>query len=242
MSDPQTGAEDATPSPREQADDVTGLALIGAVARRSLPHIIEATVAPAVLFYVCLEVFGLGAAFVVALAWSFGAIARRLVTRSPIPPLLVLASLGLTVRTIAAVASHSSFVYFIQPVLGTAAMGLVFVGSVVVGRPLIARLAHDFCPLNQEVRIRPGVVGLFRRLTLLWALVNFATAATNFVLLRSMSVSTFVATKTLAGWAITVSAVVLTVAAALRTARQEGLLDGGHGHALVAALAVPTAR
>jgi hypothetical protein len=227
---------------RDPADDVTRLAVLGAVARRGLPHILEATVVPAVLFYLALEVLGLGAAFVVALAWSFGAIGRRLATRRAVPPLLVLASLGLTIRTIAAVASNSSFVYFIQPVLGTAAMGLVFVGSVVVGRPLIARLAHDFCPLTQDVVIRPGVVGLFRRLTLLWAFVNFATAATNFAMLQSMSVSSFVAAKTLAGWAITVSAVALTVTDAVRTARREGLLEGGRGHALVAAMAAPTAR
>ena len=241
MPEPEAVGVDPTP-PTHQRADVSRLTVLRAVARRGLPHIIEATVVPAVLFYLSLELLGLGAAFVAALAWSFGAIARRLVTRRPVPPLLVLASLGLAIRTIAAVASHSSFVYFIQPVLGTAAVGLVFVGSVVVGRPVIARLAHDFCPLSPEMAIRPGVIGLFRQLTLLWAVVNFATASVNFALLRSMSVSSFVAAKTLSGWAITVSAVVLTVAAAVRTAHREGLLHGSQGHALVAALADPAVR
>jgi len=228
-------ADDATRA--DPVPGVTRLAVLAAVARRILPQIIEATVAPAVLFYVFLELFGLGAAFVVALVWSFGAIGRRLATRCPVTPLLVLASVGLTIRTVAAVASHSSFVYFIQPVMGTAVMGLVFLGSVVVGRPLIARMAHGFCPLTHDVLQRPGVVSLFQRLTILWAGVNFVTAATNFAMLQSMSVSSFVAAKTLSGWVITVSAVVVTVAASVRTARREGLLDGGVESHLMSALA-----
>ena len=237
MADNQTiAADDAIGA--DPVQSVTRTAVLAAVARRGLPQIVEATVAPAILFYLFLELFGLGAAFVVALVWSFGAIGRRLVTRSTVPPLLVLASIGLTIRTIAAVASHSSFVYFIQPVLGTAAMGLVFVGSVVIGRPLIARLAHGFCPLTHDVVQRPGVVALFRRLTILWAGVHFTTAATNFAMLESMSVGSFVAAKTLTGWAITVSAVVLTVAASVKTARREGLLDGGVGSDLMLALAL----
>jgi intracellular septation protein A len=219
------------------AAEVTRAEVLLAVARRGLPHIVEATVAPAVLFFVCLELFGLGAAFIAALGWSHGAVLRRWVMRQPVPPLLVLASLGLTVRTIAAVASNSSFVYFIQPVLGTAAMALVFVGSIVVGRPLIARMAHDFCPLSPEVVARPGVALLFRRLTILWAGVNLVTASTNLVMLQTMSLNSFVAAKTLTGWGVTTSAVVLTVADSVRTARREGLLDGDRGHALVGALA-----
>jgi len=91
---------------------------------------------------------------------------------------------------------------------------------------------------SDDVVQRPGVVFLFQRLTILWAGVNFATAATNFAMLQSMSVSSFVAAKTLSGWAITVSAVIITVAASVRTARSEGLLDGGVGSDLMVALAV----
>jgi hypothetical protein len=218
------------------------LAVLTAVGRRGLPHIVEATVVPAVLFYAFLTLWGVGAAFTVALVWSFGAIVRRLLTGRHVPPLLVLASVGLTVRTIVAVASGSTFVYFLQPALTTLTMGAVFLGSVWVGKPLIARLSHDFCPLTPEIAGRPGVVSLFKALTYLWAGVNFATAATNLVLLETLSLNTFVAVKTVSGWGITVAAVVITVSASVRTARCEGLVGPGSGGALLAALATPPSR
>jgi intracellular septation protein A len=215
------------------------LAVLGAVARRGLPHIIEATVVPAVLFYVALVVFGIGAAFAVALIWSFGAIARRLLMGRRVPPLLLLASVGLTVRTVIAVASGSTFVYFLQPALTTMTMGAVFLGSIAIGKPLIARFAHDFCPLAPEVAGRDGVVRLFRSLTYLWAGVNFLTALTNLVLLEALSLESFVAAKTVSGWGITVAAVALTVNASIRTARCEGLVGEGSSGALMAALMSP---
>ena len=54
--------------------------------------------------------------------------------------------------------------------------------SVVIGRPLIARFADDFCPLTPDVQCRPAIVQLYRRLTYLWAGVNAITAATSLTL------------------------------------------------------------
>ena len=72
------------------------------------------------------------------------------------PGLLILATLGITVRTIVYLLSNNDFVYFVQPILRTTLTGLVFAGSVAVGRPLIARFAGDFCPLSPDVSVRPG--------------------------------------------------------------------------------------
>ena len=63
------------------------------------------------------------------------------------------------------------------------ALGIVVLGSVLIGRPLISRLAHDFCPIDPEVLLRPAVVQLFVGLTLLWAGVHLLTAATTFGML-----------------------------------------------------------
>jgi hypothetical protein len=195
-----------------------------AVARRAGPHLIEATVIPAVLFYLCLTLAGVGAAFVAALGWSYGAVARRLLWRQAIPPILILSVIGLTVRTLLAVASGSTFVYFFQPVLGTLAMAGVFLISIVVGRPLIGRLACEFWPVAPEVAARPAVKRLFRRLTVLWAGVNLATATTTLILLLCLPLATFVAVKQISGLAITAAGIASTVSLSLRTARLEGLI------------------
>jgi len=206
-----------------QPTELSKRAVLLAIIRRSGFHLIEATVVPALLFYGLLVAFGLGWAYVGALSWSYAALARRWIGREPVPPILVLGVIGITVRTLVAVVSHSSFVYFFQPVLGTVAMGLVFLASVAIRRPLIGRLAGEFWPVTPEVAGRPAIRRLFRRLTLLWAAVNLATAAVTMGLLLSLPLATFLAAKQVSGLVLTSGAVFLTVSLSLRTARLEGL-------------------
>jgi intracellular septation protein A len=195
-----------------------------AVARRGLPSVVEATVVPAVLFLVVAKVASTPVAMAVVLAWASCAILRRLVRHQRIPALLLLATLGLTVRTTVGLISGSVFAYFLQPVATTVALAGVFLGSVVIGRPVVARLAHDFCPLAPEVARRPAVARLFVGLTLLWTGVHLLTAAATLGMLVSMPVPTFVILKTIGCLAITVAAIVVTVWWAMRTARSEDLV------------------
>jgi hypothetical protein len=210
---------DADASPPE----LSKRGVCSAVIRRAGPHLIEATVVPAVLFYSALLAFGLGAAYAAAVGWSYAALLRHLVRRRPVPPILVLGVIGLTVRTLVAIVSGSSFLYFFQPILGTVAMGCVFLLSICIGRPMIASLAGEFWPITAEEAARPGVVRLFRHLTLLWAGVNLATAALTMTLLVSLPLGAFLAAKQLSGLAVTASAVFLTVSMSLATARREGM-------------------
>ena len=75
----------------------------------------------------------------------------------------------------------------------------VFFGSVLVGRPIVNRLARDFCPLTDEAASRHGVLRLFRNLTLFWSLVLLTHATLMLSLLLTLSTDNFVATKTMAG-------------------------------------------
>ena len=204
--------------------DFSKLSIIAAVARRSGPHLIEATVIPALLFYGCLLALGLGAAYIAALGWSYAALGRRIVNRGPIPPILVLGVLGITIKTVVAAVSQSSFLYFFQPVLVTVGLGLVFLVSVGVGRPLIGKLANEFWPIPPEVAVRPGVLRLFRDLTLLWAGFNFLSAAVTLTLLLCLPLTAFVAVKQLSGYAMTAATILLTVSLSLAAARREGLV------------------
>lgn len=199
------------------------VSVVKAVTKRLVPYLIEATLIPTVLFYVSLLLFGLKWAFVAALGWTYAAVARRIVGRRPIPALLLLACLGITVRTVVYLMSGNAFVYFMQPILRTVGTAFVFAMSVVIGRPLIARFAGDFCPLTPDVQDRPAIVQLFRRLTYLWAAVNLAAALVTFTLLITVPTPVFVGTATVAAWIITCTGVVLTVSDAVRTARAEGL-------------------
>jgi hypothetical protein len=202
---------------------VTHRSVLLTIARRSLPQLAEATVIPAVLFYVVLLAVGAGAAMIVVLCWTYGALARRVVHGVRPPGILLLATFGLTCRTVVGVVSGSTFAYFVQPVATAVMLAAVFAGSVAMGRPLVGRLANDFCPLAPDVACRPAVTRLFAGLTLLWALVHLLTAAATLTMLITMPVAPFVAAKTATCMAITVGGVVVTVAWSIRTARREHL-------------------
>lgn len=199
------------------------LSVIRAVGKRLVPYLIEATVIPTVLFYAFLVTFELKWALVAALGWSYTAVVRRLVTKQPIPGLVVLATLGISVRTTIYLLSDNSFVYFFQPIARTVLTAVLFAISVLMGRPLIARFACDFCPLSADVQSRPAILRLFRRLTYLWAAVNAVMAAVSLTLLLTVPVPVFVAGATASAWVITCAGIVLTVSESVRTAHSEGL-------------------
>jgi hypothetical protein len=201
--------------------------ILRAVARKGLPNIIEATIIPAILFYVLVVTVSGTAAIIAAMAWATVAVLRRVVVRQRIPSILLLGTLGLVVRTVVGLLSGSMFFYFVQPLATAVALGFLFLGSVLVGRPLISRLAHDFCPIAPEVLLRPAVVRLFVGLTVLWAGVHLLTAATTFGMLVSMPVATFVLVKTVTSMSITAAAIALTVSWSIRIARRENLVFGG---------------
>jgi hypothetical protein len=197
--------------------------VLGTVARRSFPSVAEATLFPAALFYVCVTQFGPTVAMIAALSWSYGAVARRVVFGRRVPAILALATLGLTARTALGLMS-GTFIYLLQPVVTTLALAAAFLASLCVGRPIISRLAHDFCPLSPEIASRPSVMRLFSRLTLLWAGVHLLSAVATFSLLISLSTPTFVLVKTALSIVITCGGVALTIAWAVRTAAAENLV------------------
>jgi hypothetical protein len=228
-----TSTDGSAPKPRSMLVDATGAGhsarrmskvhVLGVIGRRSLPSIVEATLFPAILFYVCLVQWGAGVAMIAVLAWSYGAVVRRLVLGGRIPAILTLAVLGLTVRTLFGLV-NGTFLYFMQPVVTTVALAAAFLFSLCWGRPIIARLAEDFCPLSPEIASRSSIERLFSRLTMLWAGVHLFSAATTFALLMSVSTATFVLLKTVVSLGITCSAIVLTVSWAIRTAHSENLV------------------
>ncbi len=142
---------------------VSKLSVFFAVVARSAPRLIEASLIPSALFYCCLVFVGIGAAYAAAVLWLYAAVASRLVRHRPVPPLLVLGAIGITVRTTVAIASGSTFFYFAQPVLGSLVVGCVFLVSIAVGRPMVQALALEFWPLTPDMLAHPAVGRLLRQ-------------------------------------------------------------------------------
>jgi hypothetical protein len=198
--------------------------VLAAVARRGLPGIIEASVVPAFVFLGVSHAFGARAAMLAVLAWGYSVMLVRAARGRRVPAVLVLAMAGLTVKTLVGVLTGSTFAYFAQPIATTVGLAALFVGSVLVGRPLVARVAHDFCPLAPEVAARPAVTRLFAGLTLLWGAAQLLNAGATLGMLLSLPTTVFVVAKPVASLLISAVAVTVTVWWALRTAHREALV------------------
>ena len=194
-----------------------------ALARHAIPHVVESSIIPLVVFYGTLRLIGVWGGLVAALVWSYTAILRRLVTRRRVPGLLALGAAGLTARTIVAALSGSVFIYFLQPTLTAVAVAGVFLISVPAGRPLAERLAADFCPLPDHFRARPPVRRFFARITILWALVQLTNSGVSIWLLLTQPVATYVLARTLLSWGLTIGAIVASTLYFRRSMRRHGI-------------------
>jgi intracellular septation protein A len=197
---------------------------LGAIMRHLGVSILMANVIPSVLFYLCLVAGNVWTALIAALIWCYGSMAWRWSTRRRTSGLLLLTVVGLTAKTVLAVASHSTFLYFLQPAITDWAVAAMFLLSLKTARPVVARLAGDFFPMSEDVATRPRIQRLFWQLTLFWAGICLAKAVITVWLLESLPLVTFVAMKEVAVLAMILMGTAVTVTAAVRVARSEGLL------------------
>jgi len=194
------------------------------VLRHLALSLLWANVIPGVLFYCCMAVGNVWTALVAALVWCYGAMVWRVSTRRRTSGLLWLTAAGLTVKTALTLATGSTFLYFVQPAVNDATVGLLFLVSLATARPVVARLAGDFFPMTEDVARRPRIQQLFWRLTLIWAFICLVKAVATLWLLNSMPLMTFVEVKTVLTPAIATLGALATVVIAFRVARREGLL------------------
>lgn len=197
---------------------------LGAVVRRVSLSLLVACAVPATLFYTCFRLDGVWTAIVVALGWSYGAIAWRALTGRRPSGLLLLTALLLTARTVIALAAGSTFLYFLQPIISDAVVATAFLASLATARPMVARLAGDFYPMDDELHLRPRIRRLFSTLTVLWAALCLTKAALTLWLLESTSLQTFVLVKSISALSINMLAAGATIGLAVLVARKEGLL------------------
>ena len=133
----------------------------------------------------------------------------------------------LTGRTAIALAANSTFLYFLQPVISDVVVGTAFLLSLASARPMVARLAGDFYPMDHELSLRPRIQRLFKGLTLMWATLCITKAVFVLWLLHSQSMETFVLVQGLSVVTFNVLATAVTIAAAVLVAQKEGLLPPG---------------
>jgi ABC-type sugar transport system permease subunit len=148
---------------------------------------------------------------------------RRILRKERVSGMLLLSLVLVSMRTFVAFATGSAFVYFIQPTMGTFLVAVVFLATAVAGRPLVERLAHDFCPIDPDLLKRDFLRRFFLRVSWLWAVVLTTQAGFVLLLLLRTSIRAFVIERTVVSSVLVAGGVVLSVLWFVRAMRQHGI-------------------
>jgi intracellular septation protein A len=192
-------------------DDTVHLPPLRDLALRAVPRLFEAVLIPTALFLLLLNTAGVSAAIVGGFVWTMSVIVVRRSLGRRIPTMVLVGVGVLLVRTLLSLATGSSFLYFLQPTLGTGTIGLVMLGSALLGRPLVLRLARDFCPLPADTMGDPHLRRFFVGISFFWGVTQLLNAAVTLWLLVSLSVSTYVVTRTAMSWSLTIVGIGISV-------------------------------
>jgi intracellular septation protein A len=218
---------------------VIDLPSVPALLGRAVRVFAESTVIPLGLFWLLLRFTSVTWAVVTALAWSYTCVIRRLLAGERVPGMLLLGSMLVTARAVVTLLTHSTFVYFLQPTLGTFLVAGLFLVSVPLGRPLTEKLAHDFCPLPERLLENVRFQRFLLRISLLWGLVFVTNGTATLWLLLNKSVGDFLVAKSIASAGLTGSAIVASVLWFHWSLRHEGVVLRWGADAAVPA---PTSR
>lgn len=180
-------------------------------------------VGPFVIFYLVLLIAGFRGALLAGLAWSYAVVVTRLIRRERPSATLLLGGALLTVRTVISFVTGSALVYFAQPTAGTCAVALLFLGSAVIRKPFIERLARDYCPLDPDLVARPAVRRFFVRVSLLWAFVLLSSAGFVMWLLLTSSLHAFVVERTAVTTGLTALGIGFSILWFVWTMRRDGV-------------------
>src|SRR5688572_21454554 len=162
------------------------------------PRFIRDAVGPVLVFYVGWKTLGLVAGILAATALTTGTfIWERRHGRTGIG-----ASIGLTIAIVQAATgllSGSARWYFAPAVIANTLGGVVFLGSVVIGRPLAAVFATENYPFSPEVKASATFRRVFARISLVWAAYLLGRGVLRLLMLVYSSVEAFLAVSIATG-------------------------------------------
>src|SRR6478752_6719584 len=198
------GAVDVPPVPRFRS-----------VFIRGLPGFAREGIVPIAVFYVGLTTSGLLLGVLLSTLWA--AVAYAYERRRGADGLLVRLSLAFVlVQAAIGLAADSATVYLAQPVLANAVFGLVYLGSVVVGRPLMGAIAMAWYPFPDEVRRSQTFKRTFEFESVVWGTYLLARSSIRLAVLLKGSLGAFFVVNLVTGFPVTFALVAWSVWYAIR--------------------------
>lgn len=182
------------------------------ILRQVLTRVFLVSLLPMGVFYASLSLFGLRPAALATATLYYGGLIARLVRRKPVLAAALFTAGFLALRIVVVFWTGSAFLYFIQPVIGTVAVATIFAASALAGRPVLDRLAHDFCPFSDELSRQLRQARFFTWLSAVWATTYCVNAVGTVWLLTNASLNGFIVIKAVLGPLITLAAAVTSYA------------------------------
>lgn len=199
------------------------------LAWRGFRHLLEAALVPAGLFYLLFWLTGFSGAVVAGLCWSVAAVGYRIARRKPLPAVLLITTAILAGRTVVGLLTGSVMIYFLQPTLQNFVFAAALLASAPLRKPVLARLADDFCAFPHALSKHPRVRRFFQRVSLLWALVFVVNGAGTFVALANATLGDFLVISTAGSYTLIAVAAGLSLFWFRRCVRGAGItLRLGH--------------
>jgi hypothetical protein len=211
----QAGSTGATEPPTTQLFRRILHLVVGA-----LPAVTIASVVPLSLFYGVSAVADMKAGIIASLIWAYAMLGRQILRSRRMSGVLTITAFTLTVRLITWVIHQSAFTYFAVPVFETIGMSLLFVVTLMLGRPLLVSLARDFVPSVGDRLGHSDHKRLVRDLSCLWGAVYIGSATTTAILLNTQNIHWFLLLHQLQGWVWTGSGLLVTFFYARRHAQE----------------------
>lgn len=134
---------------------------------------------------------------------------------------------GVVIGGIMALVTHDPKLFFLRAVIGDAVFGLAMIGSLVVGKPLIAVFASWVVTIPEEYKCTDAYKRSFWVLTFVWGVVNLARAAGRGYMLAAGTLEQFVLIQVLTSWPVFAVLVAFSVWYPRRLARRHVESIGG---------------
>ncbi|MDT4916180.1 MAG: hypothetical protein QOH89_880 [Pseudonocardiales bacterium] len=180
------------------------------IMRQVLTRTALVSLLPMAVFYTTLSLFGVRTAAIVTAGLYYAALLSRIIRRQPVLAAALFAAGLLSLRTAIVFLTGSAFLYFLQPVAGTVAVATAFAATMLAGRPVLERFAHEFCPIAPELTEQLRSTQFFNWLSLVWTLTYGINAVGTVWLLTTSSLHGFIMMKAFLGPLLTCTAALIT--------------------------------
>jgi len=177
------------------AQDASGMSR--QLLRSTGPRLLRDILGPTLSFYAGWKVSG-NVVVGIALGTTFSLAAYRYERRRGRPGAIAQLVLAFVVlQAVIGLATGSAEAYLVQPAILGSINGAVWLGSVVIGKPLAAVFAREVFPIDEETRATEEFHLVFRHISLVFGAFFLVFAAVQLAVLLAVGVDAFVALRVL---------------------------------------------